>query len=284
MIPRPAIFRNRLRHSGQRNGFTLIELILVVGIMVLMMGLLIPAFNPLNSAGNFTKGVYDIAGVLDEARTYAMANNTYVWVGVTEEDGSRPSTTPYTSGTGRVVISVVASQDGTRYSDSGANPPAFGAGQSLNQVRLVAVAKLLKVNNVHLGTLNVGLNANIPPRPTVPAAYQVGDPSFADHSTGTAGENVPNTTTFTYPLTVAQITSNPQYTFSKIIEFDPSGEASKIDENTFSGPGPQPAMEFGLQPANGSLVSPLYTGTSADRAGAAIQIEGISGKVRIFRS
>jgi prepilin-type N-terminal cleavage/methylation domain-containing protein len=278
-------------------GFTLIELLVVIGVMALIMALAVPAYNSIGNGANLTKSVYDLEGILDEARTYAMANNTFVWVGVLEENGGQPSpSTPLTSTSGlggRVIVSVVASRDGTRYSDDkvdAANPPAFGmeppsASPQLNQVQLVQVDNLLKLNNTHLATLNQAQNgaaASFPTRPGVAPAYQVGDPTFAQHAAA-SGAMIANPTTFTYPLTVNQkAPANLQYTFSKIIEFDPRGEASKIDENTFSGPGPQAVMEFGIQPAHGNIIDSRYTGANATHAAAVAQIEGISGKVRIF--
>src|SRR5213592_1476354 len=95
-----AILRRRLT-----SGFTLIELLVVIGIMILLTVLLTPAFMNLKSAGDVTSAAYTIKGVLEQARTYAMTNNTYTWVGFFEEDGSRPSTNPATVGTGRLVIS-----------------------------------------------------------------------------------------------------------------------------------------------------------------------------------
>jgi len=259
-------------------GFTLLELLVVIGVMSLLMALAVPAFNSIGNGANLTKSAYDLEGILNEARTYALANDTYVWVGVLEENGSQPS------------------KDGTRYSDNTVNsvdPPAFGmeapsASPQFNQVQLVQVDNLLKLNNVHMATLNQGQTsaaANIPLRPGVAPAYQVGDPTFAQHSDGNGGM-LQNPTTFTYPLTVNQkLPSNLEYTFSKVIEFDPRGEASKIDENTFAGPGPQEVIEFGLQPTHGTIIDSRYTGANASHAAAAVQIEGISGKVlRLSRS
>ena len=71
-----AIWQRRLT-----SGFTLIELLVVIGIMVLLMALLTPAFTTLKGAGDVTSAAYTIKGVLEQARTYAIANNTYTWVG-----------------------------------------------------------------------------------------------------------------------------------------------------------------------------------------------------------
>src|SRR6266853_20295 len=97
--------------GDRRRAFTLIEMLVVMGIIAILMALLAPAFTSLKSAGDVTGAAYTIKGVLDTARTYAKANNTYTWVGFFEEDVS--STTPGAAGVGRLVVSVVASNDGT---------------------------------------------------------------------------------------------------------------------------------------------------------------------------
>ena len=109
------------RDPESLRGFTLIELLIVISIIAILMVLLAPAFTSLKSAGDVTSAAYTIKGVLDTARTYAKANNTYTWVGFYEEDVSQPSvshgTDPCTGCVGRVVISIVASKDGTKIYD-----------------------------------------------------------------------------------------------------------------------------------------------------------------------
>ncbi len=246
----------------------------------------------LKSASDTTSAGYTISGLLEQARTYALANNTYVWVGFYEEDGTQSSLQPATTGNGgRLVISIVASQDGTRYNDaaiSNSLPAAFGARDSSNQVNLIQINKLVKINNVRLVAVNSGtLTTNNPVRPSVAAAYQVGDlPSGAPANSGGpfavhVGSAGGNPTTFTYPLGATGSTA--QYTFSKIIEFNQQGEASKIDEDVFSGPGPQNEMEIALDPTHGSTISNLYSGGEQNNAAIAIQIEGLTGQVRVYR-
>src|SRR5438128_7773612 len=84
-----------------------------MGIVALLMVLVAPAFTTIKSGTDATSAAYTIKGVLDTARTYAKANDTYTWVGFFEEDVSQPSTNRATSGTGRLVMSIVASKDGT---------------------------------------------------------------------------------------------------------------------------------------------------------------------------
>src|SRR6266478_335442 len=97
----------------RRSGFTLPELIIVVGIIGLLLVLIAPAFTTIKGGGDVTSAAYTISGALDTARTYAKANNTYAWLGFYEEDVSQSSTNPATVGVGRLVMSIVASKDGT---------------------------------------------------------------------------------------------------------------------------------------------------------------------------
>src|SRR5947208_5965345 len=100
-----------LKQRERAGAFTLLELLIVISIIAVLMVLIAPAFTSLKSGGDVTGAAYTIKGVLDTARTYAKANNTYTWVGFYEEDVSQPSPAP--AGTGRIVLSIVASKDGT---------------------------------------------------------------------------------------------------------------------------------------------------------------------------
>ena len=59
--------------------FTLLELLIVMGIIAVLLVLIAPAFTTIKSGADATSAAYTIKGVLDQARTYAMANNTYSW-------------------------------------------------------------------------------------------------------------------------------------------------------------------------------------------------------------
>src|SRR5207302_3563833 len=121
----------------ERFAFTLLEIMVVIGIIAILMVLIAPAFTSIKTGNDVTSAAYTIKGVLDQARTYAIANNTYTWVGFFEEDVSQPSTNPASAGPGRLVISVVASNDGTTiYTPSS---PA-----KIDTTKLVQLGKLTK--------------------------------------------------------------------------------------------------------------------------------------------
>ena len=282
------------RAGADNRAFSLIELLVVMGIVILVLGLGVPALSGLKGSRDVTAAAYDIAGTLEGARAYAMANRTYVWVGFIEEDGSKASAARATAGVGRVVLCVVASKDGSRYRDATTNitskkPAPFGDGDPGNQVALIQLNKVMKLNNTHLVAANVGRGVsalNIPDRPAVDADYQVGDPQtqnpanpepFSSHYADSPPTLVRNPTVFYYPLGSTKDSS--QYAFVKIIEFNPQGDASKIVDNVSAG---IPAwLEIAVVPTRGSLIDPRYRGNT--NAAAMVQVGGLNGRVRIFR-
>jgi prepilin-type N-terminal cleavage/methylation domain-containing protein len=247
-------------------GFTLLELLIVVGIIAVLLVLLAPAFTNLKNAGDVTSAAYTIKGVLDTARTYAKANNTYTWVGFYEEDVSQSSTNPATSGIGRIVMSTVASKDGTIAYD-----PMNVAQQNLTS-RVTQVGKLIKIDNMHLWThtdvpSEMGLTFDT--RPNIASIFCIGDVS------------PPNSTTlFQYPV------GNPppaaQYTFVKTVQFSPRGEA-RINNSTVNANGTeifplQTAAEIALEPTHGANLA-----TSIPANAVAVQFTGIAGNITIYR-
>jgi Tfp pilus assembly protein FimT len=235
-----------------RLGFTLIELIAVMGIIVVMIGLIVPAVVRLNSAGNMNSTVAGIQGTLEEARGYAVANSTYTWVGFFEEDPTQTPTTPATPGIGRIVLSIVASKISTALNANLATPSPSGT--ALTPASLVQVDKLTKLPNAHVADFS---QVATPTRTMVPDPYQVAASTFQ------------NGMIFYYPPTASAQTA--QYAFVSIIQFSPLGDATRISDT------PQPLMEIGLRPTHGN-VADVNT-----KDYAAIQITGIGGQLRLYR-
>ncbi len=202
----------RLPTSAERarsRGFTLLELLIVVGIIGLLLVLMAPAFTYIKGGTDVMSAAYTIKGVLDTARSYAKANNTYVWVGFYEEDVSQSSTTPRaTAGIGRIVMSIVASKDGSEVYTSVGSP---AADMDTNGTKLSQVGKLIKLENMHLRTFANGTGAapadTFPTRPPVVGSSPVTDAKIGDIS--------PDLTLryFHYPPTVAE--GSRQYNLRK---------------------------------------------------------------------
>ena len=172
-------------HDSAHRGFSLIEILVVTGIIVLITGLLLPAFTSIKSGRDVTSAAYTTKGILDQARTYAMANDTYTAVGFAGSIGNTPD-----SVTGQIFIAALASTDAT------ANGFINGSYKQLG--------KVLKLDNAHIHDTGVPTNdgTDFESRPTVAAAYRI--------STAAAGA---------YSITVQGVT------FSRWIQFSPRGEA-----------------------------------------------------------
>src|SRR5271163_2302689 len=93
-------FTNKGGQGHARRGYTLIELLTVITIITVLAALALPAFTSMAGAGSMTSASYAISGAIQSARSYAMAHDTYTWLGFFEEDGSKSSTNPATAGTG----------------------------------------------------------------------------------------------------------------------------------------------------------------------------------------
>jgi len=252
----------------QHSGFTLPELIIVVGIIGLLLVLIAPAFTSIKGGTDVTSAAYTIKGVLDTARTYAKANNTYVWVGFYEEDVTQPSTTPATAGIGRLVISIVASQDGTML-----YTPPLTSLVTLPSASLFQVGKLTKIDNMHLKTFSDPTsippdNFNTRPTPGTPPndlTARIGNDA-TDPASAVAPANP--ALQFTYPL------GGTQYTFGKIIQFSPRGEGV-IDNSNYT---PKTVSEIGVEPTHGATVP-----ASIPANVVAVQFTGLEGAVKIYQ-
>jgi len=245
----------------------LIELLVVLGIIALLMVLIVPAFTNIKSGTDATSAAYTIKGVLDTARTYAKANNTCVWVGFFEEDGSIPSASPTaTPGNGRIVISTVASKDGTEVYTSVSSP---AADMDTGGTKLLQVGKLVKLDNMHLRTFaNCTSNCTgdtFPTRPAVPG----GSPNNA--KIGDISPD-PSLRYFHYPPTGTEAAA--QYTFKKMIQFNPRGECRPQNDNYEM----RAIMEVGFQPIRGTDVASVD-----DTKACAVQLTGFSGNIKIYQ-
>jgi type II secretory pathway pseudopilin PulG len=249
------------------SAFTLLELLIVVGIIGLLLVLLAPAFTTIKGGTDVTSAAYTIKGVLDTARTYAKANNTYAWVGFFEEDASLSSTTPATAGPGRIVISIVASKDGSNVYGSVVGP---AADMDSNGTKLLQIGKLIKLDNMHLCTFANGTGFlpadTFPTRPPVVGSLPVTDAKIGDTSPADSLRY------FHYPANVVE--GQRQYKFVKMIQFNPRGEC-RPQNDTYE---MRTVMEVGLQQTHGTSVPAL-----ADPKNCAVQLTGFSGNVKIYQ-
>jgi prepilin-type N-terminal cleavage/methylation domain-containing protein len=241
----PAI--SSLLPRDRSSGFTLVELLIVIGIMGLLFAMAGPALSALKGAGDIGKASGDIQGILEQARSYAMANNTYVYVGIQEQDGINPTAA---AGVGQVALGIVASVNGLRpYSNSPATPSA------LSVSNITPVGKVKYFVNLHLTNASTaGTNGNM-------------NRQVAEIDMGT---NTNSVTTFQIPTS-----GTAKYSFKRVVEFDPQGIA-RYQSNAANLNSVINYLEIPLMTARGNKA---ITNPNT----AAIQIDGITGAVRLYR-
>ncbi len=106
--------------------FSLIELLVVMGVIVLLVALSAPTLVDIARGQGMRRAVSELSGVLEEARINAMATSTWTWVGFSER---------VTDGSSELVVAVVASLDGS-------------SNLAANNVRLAA--KPIRLENVKI--------------------------------------------------------------------------------------------------------------------------------------
>jgi Tfp pilus assembly protein FimT len=245
-------------------------MLVVIAIGAILSALALTDFQSIMSTATSSE-ISDLAATLVRARAYAMANNTYVYVGIQEVDGTvsdAPGVTQQSGGThfGRIAVCSVASSTGTSgYTNS--------APAALNGSSLTVVAPLRNFNNLHIlpnASLPASLTANLPYTGTGSTPY------YLDLASSSGSSSL---TTFSWPLT-----GTAQYTFGAntsapgtVIQFNPQGEAQIVTgANTDS---ILQWIEIDVEPSHGSTVP-----QTASAAAAAILIDGPSGAVTLYRS
>ena len=231
--------------SAARRGFSLVELLTVLVIISILSALAFAAFTSLGKSDSFNNATSTISTLLEQARAYAMANNTYVFVGIEETNGSQPASGPQSAGIGRVAIQAFAALDGT---------------MNLTASNLTAIDRLQVLNNVDLPAALSATSGTLPNRPT--ADYFLGSNIFPAVSSSSA------------------ITSR-NFSFTKIIAFDSLGV---VHVPAATPPTGFQYIEIDVQPANGSTVLDTSANVSAYPNVSAIEVDATNGVVTVYRS
>ena len=250
---------------GFNGGFTLVELLAVMAVVASLTIIAMPAINGPTGARQFTNGLVQIAGTLEQAREYATAQNTYVWVAFYPYD---PATvTPSDNSGDALGLVVYASADGTdpvNWSPATVDLGAVGnttvSGTTLRQVFPLAIYKQTAIRTRSYFTQGTGsgqipsLPSGVNSSPTGPAESPVFQISFPAQKLSFPG---------TLP-TDAQ-TGQP----ISIIQFTPSGNA-----RISGSPVDSIRIDFQRSKAGGIL--------DTDNI-AALRINGLTGLTTIYR-
>ncbi len=143
-------------------GFTLLELLVVIAIAGILLGAAALSLKGINESGKFNHAVGEISGLLEQARAYAIAQNTYVWVAFYEiaPAGNQPL---------EVYVGSFASNDGTdpfNWAGSVTLPSPGTAGSTT----LSPISKLYRYRGLHLQTTTL---PQAPATPNLPASAPV---------------------------------------------------------------------------------------------------------------
>ncbi|HEY8964958.1 MAG TPA: prepilin-type N-terminal cleavage/methylation domain-containing protein [Candidatus Methylacidiphilales bacterium] len=248
-----------LQPSGK--AFTLVELLVVVALMGILLSLAVMGLQGVRNSGGIQSAVATLSGTLETARSYALAHQTYAYVGVFEADAMQPSL-PETQekGVGRLFVAVVATKDGTPGYNTYTGPSgwtmAYDGGTNLS-----AVVSMKVVPGIHLADLSQRTAGGM--RRTVPVA-----------PAPLTGDTAPSETPFSWP--VGSSLGGGKVNFDLVLQVSPRGTVSFLQ----GADGPPPtAIEIGLQPCHGNTVPP-----SSDKGDcAAVQIDGINGSVTVYQ-
>ena len=281
----------RTSDSGfHREAFTLIELLVVMSIISLLAVFAIPSIAGIRGASCLSSTAASLVGILDQARAYAMANNTYVWVGLAETDASvSASASPQVAigananananANSRLAVAVVASRDGTRGYDASSSTLSSPCWLNYNNgANLVAINKLQCFENMHAAHANLlnGFDA-VKDSAGMAGAAGMRRPGIISNCyvlSCEASASSTSLTPFAWPL------GNPlgsgQYQFNTVINFDPQGVA-RVQMKT-NQDGIVAFMEIGLIPTRGNSLP-----NGMPQNVAAIQIDGMTGTSRTYR-
>ena len=237
-------------HYGRSSGFTLLELLIVVSIIGLLLVLVAPAFTTIKGGTDVTNAAYTIKGILETARTYAKANNTYAWVGFAGSIGDTVS--------GNVALVAVASKDGT------------DLGTSVNQVgnrvditaKLGPIGKVMRLDNAHIGDTGTPQ-----PSPSPAPEFETRPSVNVNYRLGASGGQ--------YNSDYYFIEQGTQ--FDRWIRFSPRGEAVVKGGDTQV----TQYAEVGLLPTHGTTLAATINPASGNLV--AIQLSGLGGNVKIYR-
>ncbi|GAT32192.1 prepilin-type N-terminal cleavage/methylation domain-containing protein [Terrimicrobium sacchariphilum] len=108
--------------SRHREAFSLVELLFVIAIIGLLATATVPALNSITDGGNASSSTLKLASFLEQARQYATAQNTYVYISFLPRDSGGPEASLW--------VTAVASNSGSDIAARGTKSFVVGSGDA----------------------------------------------------------------------------------------------------------------------------------------------------------
>lgn len=179
-------------HTGpgmRQAAFSLVELMVVIAVIASLVALSVPAISAMMGGGKVNQTITELGGLLEQARQYAVSQNTHVWVVFNAATVDNSDT---------LSVAVVASKDGT-------DPGSYGAVPSDN---FTLISKIRTFSQFKLQGAGYFAADKIPLLPASPA---VSDPE--------------NSLSGSMAFSIRLPGGANAVTFDRSLQFTPSGEA-----------------------------------------------------------
>ncbi len=205
-----------VKFSKGKRAFSLIEILVVVTIMILVIAISGSLFK--GSGQEMTRAANSMSDILQQARTRAMSNNNYVYVGLSSTDSSSPE----------LVVAMLEAIDGLgSNSNNLVNDPT---NPSIQPSRAVSILKGVRLDTT---TANTNLPGN--PLTALTGNIEILDETRTDPITFSASMATRRT----------DVTDDQ---FDWVIQFSPDG-AARLDATSRTVPD---YIVMGLIPATGN--------------------------------
>ncbi len=253
-----------------RAAFSLLELLLVAGLSLALLGLALPAVGSIQSASHFSAAVQRLAETLALARTAAITQHRYVYVGFLQKYAASvpgPDSTPVP-----LWVLTAQSDDAVRGYDL-ARPSESWRRSYGTTLWLKPQGRLQSFERMHLAS-TLGAPPETGPMGKTAGRQDVGRFYRLGH------EACRSVTPLTHPLNTPLDPQQCELFFDKVIQFDPQGTARIQYES--NGDEIKQCIEIGLLPIRGAH-PPTDEVLAAQANCAAIQLHPLTGAVRIYR-